>query len=72
MHLYYLKPQVFGPAGSFLLENEASPDTDSEEMNAPVPLSVSALHQEIPSSYRDMIQDNVRGHLIIQVVAASV
>lgn len=70
-HLYYLNPQVFVPAG-FLLENEASSSTNSEEMNTPVPLSVSVLHEEIPSSYRDMIQDNVRGHLIIQVIAASV
>lgn len=72
MYVYYLKPQVFGPASSFLLENEASPDTNSKEMNAPVPLSpVSALHQEMPPSYRDMIQDNVRGHLNIHVTAAS-
>lgn len=73
VHSYYLKPQVFGPAGSFLLENKASPDTNSEEMSTSVPLPpVSALHQEIPPSYRDMIQDNVRRHLIVQVIAASV
>lgn len=73
LHFYYLKQQIFGPIGSFLIGQTKPLQTPTLRRGMlPVPLPLlSTLHQETLPSCRHMIHDNVKEHFIIEGVTAS-
>lgn len=72
MCLYFPKPQIFGPVGSFLIEQTKHlqiPPLRRGTLSVPLP-PLATPHRETLSNCRDMICDNARGRLIIQVIIA--